>query len=130
MTIQILTLRLADITAGDYLQWVRDPDPPALSGGLRSVGVQGDPLGDTITAILDWAGPAPPAQLAAPSAGLPLSAGVRVWDPLTRCGHLDAGDGRATDEYIAGRGDHEVTAVDTCEADACDEVCVDRQLAV
>jgi hypothetical protein len=58
MSLQILTLELDEITAGDYLQWVRGPD--------------------TITAILDWAGPAPPAQRAAPAAGLPLADGIRI----------------------------------------------------
>jgi hypothetical protein len=77
-SIQILTLELDEITADDYLQWVRDPEPPALDIGLRSIRVDADPVGDTITATLDWAGPAPPAQLAAPAAGLPLADGVRL----------------------------------------------------
>jgi hypothetical protein len=78
MSLQILTLELDEITACDYLQWVRDPDPPALDTGLQSIRVDADPVGDTITAILDWAGPAPPAQRAAPAAGLPLADGIRI----------------------------------------------------
>jgi len=85
---QRLTLRLDGITAADYLQWVRDPDPPALDAGLITVSVEAAPLGDTVTAELDWAGPAPPAARAAPIAGLPLGAGDQVVGssdgPLTR----------------------------------------------
>lgn len=59
MPLQILSLKLDGITAGDYLTWCRDPDPPALDFALRSASVDADPLGDTITAILDWNGPLP-----------------------------------------------------------------------
>ena len=50
MPLQILSLKLDGITAGDYLTWCRDPEPPALDFALRSVSVDADPLGDTITA--------------------------------------------------------------------------------
>ena len=70
MSLQILTLTLDGITAGDYLTWCRDPDPPALDFGLRSISIDADPLGDTITAILDWEQPAPTAATAATAAGL------------------------------------------------------------
>ena len=60
MPLQILTLKLDGITAGDYLAWCRDPDPPALSFALRSVHVDANPLGDTITTTLAWNQPAPP----------------------------------------------------------------------
>jgi hypothetical protein len=36
MPLQILTLKLGSITAGDYLTWCRDPDPPALDYAPRS----------------------------------------------------------------------------------------------
>ena len=78
MSLQILTLKLDGITAGDYLTWCRDPDPPALDFGLRSIRVNADPLGDTITAILDWNQPAPRPAAAATAAGLPLSPGVQI----------------------------------------------------
>lgn len=78
MARQRLTLQLAGITVGDYLQWVRDPDPPALDAGLLAVTVAGAPLGDTVTATLDWAGAAPSAIRAAPLAGLPLGASARI----------------------------------------------------
>jgi hypothetical protein len=39
MSLQILTLKLDGITAGDYLTWCRDPDPPALDYGLCSIRV-------------------------------------------------------------------------------------------
>jgi hypothetical protein len=78
MSPQILTLKLDGITAGDYLTWCRDPDPPALDFALRSISVDADPLGDTITAILDWNQPPPPPSAAAAAAGLPLPAGAEL----------------------------------------------------
>jgi hypothetical protein len=60
MSLQTLTLTLDGITAGDYLTWCRDPDPPALDLALRSISTDVDPLGDTITAILDWNQPRHP----------------------------------------------------------------------
>ncbi len=50
MPLQILSLKLDGITASDYLTWCRDPEPPTLDFALRSVTVDADPLGDTITA--------------------------------------------------------------------------------
>jgi hypothetical protein len=78
MSLQLLTLKLDGITAGDYLTWCRDPDPPALDYGLCSIRVHADPLGDTITAILDSDQPAPAPAAAATAAGLPLSPGVQI----------------------------------------------------
>jgi hypothetical protein len=78
MSLQTLTLRLDGITAGDYLQWCSDPEPAALDFGLRSISIAADPLGDTITAVLDWDRPAPTARAAATAAGLPLTADVRT----------------------------------------------------
>jgi hypothetical protein len=80
MPLQVLTLKLDGVTAGDYLTWCRDPDPPALDFALRSISVDADPLGDTVTAILDWNQPVPTPPTAATAAGLPLSAGVQI-DP-------------------------------------------------
>jgi hypothetical protein len=88
MSLQILTLKLDGITAGDYLTWCRDPDPPALDFALRSIRVNADPLGDSITAILDWNQGAPPPTAAATAAGLPLSADVQIHPPaVTRAPH-------------------------------------------
>lgn len=56
-----------------------DPEPPTRDFALRSVAVDAKPLGDTITAILDWNGPAPQPSAAATAAGLPLSAGVEIY---------------------------------------------------
>jgi hypothetical protein len=70
MALQFLILTLDGITAGDYLAWVRDPEPPALGQDLRSVSVHGDPLGDTIEAVLAWRGAAPAPAVAASVAGL------------------------------------------------------------
>ena len=78
MPLQILTLKLDGMTAEDYLTWCRDPDPPALEYALRTIAINAEPLGDTITAILDWnqCPPAPP--VAASAAGLGLPAGVEL----------------------------------------------------
>ena len=65
MPLQILSLKLDGITAGDYLTWCRDPDPPALDFALRSISIDADPLGDTITASVD------------PGQRLPRSVGVK-----------------------------------------------------
>ena len=78
MPLQILTLKLDGITAGDYLTWCRDPEPPALDYALRSISIDADPLSDTITAILDWSHAPPPCPVAASAAGLPLSTGVQI----------------------------------------------------
>jgi hypothetical protein len=82
MPLQTLTLKLDGITAGDYLTWCRDPEPPALDFALRSISIDADPLGDTITAVLD-PDQSPPLPAAAAAAGLPLSAGVQVQPSLT-----------------------------------------------
>jgi hypothetical protein len=78
MALQTITLLLDDMTAGDYLAYVRDADPPAIGYGLRSVSVHADPLGDTVTAVLDWARTPPPFQRMATAAGLPLGDGIRL----------------------------------------------------
>jgi hypothetical protein len=78
MPLQILTLGLDGITAADYLAWCRDPDPPALDCAHRSIRVKADPLGDTITAVLDWNQPAPSPRAAAAMAGLPLPPGAHL----------------------------------------------------
>jgi hypothetical protein len=93
MPLQILTLKLDGITAGDYLTWCRDPEPPALDYMLRSISIDADPLGDTITAILDWNEPPPTALGAASAAGLPASTGVTVDATLTDKSPLATGTG-------------------------------------
>jgi hypothetical protein len=76
MSVQLLTLTLSGINAGDYMDWVRDPEPPALHLDLRSITVRGDPLGNTIEAVLSWRGSPPVPLVAAPLAGLPLTSDV------------------------------------------------------
>ena len=71
MSRQVLTLKLDEITASDYLTWVRDPDPPAP--GLRSIGIRAEPLGDTIEVALSWEGSAPSPPAAASAAGFPAT---------------------------------------------------------
>jgi hypothetical protein len=83
MPLQTLTLKLDGITAGDYLAWCRDPDRPELGFGLRSVHVDADPLGDTITAVLDWNQPGPAPVAAATAAGLSLLPGARIHPLMT-----------------------------------------------
>jgi hypothetical protein len=73
MILQRLTLTLDGITAGDYMTWVRDPEPPALGRDLDSIAVRGDPLGDTVDALLSWNVAPPDATTAAANAGLPLT---------------------------------------------------------
>ena len=93
MPLQILTLKLNGITAGDYLTWCRDPEPPALDFALRSISIDADPIGDTITAILDWNQPIPAATAAATAAGLPLSAGVQVNELDAQLSRSRSGEG-------------------------------------
>ena len=70
---QQLTLTLDGITAGDYMTWVRDSEPPALGRELDSISVRGDALGDTLEASLSWNVAPPDATAAAATAGLPLT---------------------------------------------------------
>ncbi len=73
MPLQYLTLKLDGITAGDYLAWVRDPEPPALGQSLDSISVRAEPLGDSVEAVLSWSRPPPGVLMAAPAAGLPVT---------------------------------------------------------
>ena len=102
MSLQILSLKLDGITAGDYLTWCRDPDPPALDYALASIRVNADPLGDTITAILDWNQSVPAPAAAAAAAGLPLSSGVQIHRPaIVGVPHMRGG------QRFAGQPDRE-----------------------
>jgi len=88
MPLQILAVKLDGITAGDYLTWCRDPEPPALDFALRSISIDADPLGDTITASLDWKlSPPRSAMSAAAAAGLPVPAGAEIHALLTDRSH-------------------------------------------
>jgi hypothetical protein len=98
MPLQILTLKLDGITAGDYLTWCRDPEPPALNFALRSISIDADPLGDTVTATLDWNEPLPPLPTVATAAGLPLAAGVQI--------HRLLSDESHTEPLVASAGPH------------------------
>jgi hypothetical protein len=73
MPLQVLTLTLDGITAGDYMVWLYDPEPPALGRDLRAVTVRGEPLGETVEAVLSWQGAPPAPSTAAPMAGLALT---------------------------------------------------------
>jgi hypothetical protein len=70
---QHLTLRLDGITAGDYLTWVRDPEPHALGRELRSLSTQAGPLDDHIDVLLVWNSEPPPPRAAATAAGFALT---------------------------------------------------------
>ena len=70
MALRILTLKLDGVTAGDSLAWCRDPHPTALGFARSSVHLDAGPLGDTVTATLDYVRRAPPPSAAATAAGL------------------------------------------------------------
>jgi hypothetical protein len=48
--VQRLTLTLDGITAGDYLAWARDPEPPSLGRELAAIDVRADPQAGTVEA--------------------------------------------------------------------------------
>lgn len=76
MTLQTITLHLDGVTAGDYLAWVRDPEP--APSALRSIALDADPLADRVVATLAWADAAPAPHVAAAAAGLPVTADVKA----------------------------------------------------
>ena len=67
-----LTLVLAGITAEDYLQWIRDPDPPAGTE-LTLISVQATPPGDRIELQLLAHGEPPSHRAAAAATGFPIT---------------------------------------------------------
>jgi hypothetical protein len=71
--VQRLTLTLDGITAGDYLAWARDPEPPSLGRELAAIDVRADPLAGTVEAWLSWMVDPPAPREAARVAGLPLT---------------------------------------------------------
>ena len=75
---QRLTLMLTSIVAGDYLTWVRDPEPPMLGVSLQSVAVSAEPLGDRIEVELCWDDTPPSTRDAAIAAGFPLTPEVAL----------------------------------------------------
>jgi hypothetical protein len=104
MSVQTVTLKIDGITAGDYLTWCRDPDPPALDHGLRSIGIEADPLGDTITATLDWDRSAPGSAAAAAAAGLPLGPEVKIHPPARTAATQGGRDHRFADRLDRQNG--------------------------
>ena len=70
-----LTLLLDGITADDYLQWVRDPDPPDRED-LKLIAVCSSPLDDCIQLELLVEGEPPPPRLAANAVGFPITTNV------------------------------------------------------
>jgi hypothetical protein len=79
---------------------VPGPDPPALDYALRSISIDADPLGDTITAILDWNQPTPRPAPAAAAAGLPLPANTEI-HALTLTDQPLANPQSPTQEHVA-----------------------------
>jgi hypothetical protein len=74
-THQTLTLLLDGITAGDYLQWVRDPDPPNPKH-LTLIAARCATLGDRIQLELLVEGEPLSPSLAANAVGFPITADV------------------------------------------------------
>jgi hypothetical protein len=72
---QTLTLILDGITSDDYLQWIRDPDPPDR-GGLKLISVQSAPLSDRIQLEVISDGELPAARVAAHTLGFPITTDV------------------------------------------------------
>ena len=70
-----VTLLLDGITSDDYIQWIRDPDPPSPLG-LELIAVRTAPLDDHIRLKLVSAGDPPPAASAASAVGFPITAEV------------------------------------------------------
>jgi hypothetical protein len=71
-TLYGLTLVLAGITADDYLQWNRDPDPPTRTE-LKLISAQAAPLGNRIELELLALGEPPSHRAAAIAAGFPIT---------------------------------------------------------
>ncbi len=67
-----LTLWLEGITAGDYLQWIHDPDPPN-DADLELISVTAPSLGERIRVELLSAGNPPPPTTAAHVVGFPIT---------------------------------------------------------
>jgi hypothetical protein len=76
MTYQTLRIQLDGMTAGDYLAYMRDPEPAALGHGLRAVAVRAEPLDDVVEALLTWDAAPADACRAAAMAGFPTGAEV------------------------------------------------------
>jgi hypothetical protein len=74
-THQTLTLLLDGITADDYLQWVRDPDPPDRKD-LTLIAACSAPLGDRIQLELLVEGEPLSPSLAANTVGFPITPDV------------------------------------------------------
>ena len=74
--IQRLAVVLGGMTAGDYLAWVWDSEPPALGRDLRSVTVDADPVGERIDLELVWDRQPPAPNAAVAAAGFPLTPDV------------------------------------------------------
>src|ERR1700749_805537 len=65
-------LLLDGITPDDYMQWIRDPEPPKRDD-LKLITATATALGDTIQMELLSAGEPPPAAAAASAAGFPIT---------------------------------------------------------
>src|SRR5437879_4658839 len=67
-----VTLFLDGITSDDYMQWIRDPEPPNRDD-LKLVTATATALGDTIQLELLSTGEPPPAAVAASAVGFPIT---------------------------------------------------------
>jgi hypothetical protein len=86
-TLHTLTLVLAGMTSDDYLQWVRDHDPPE-HGTLALISVRATPVGDRIQLGLICEGELPVASAAAEAVGFPIVPEVvAIESGLAEVGH-------------------------------------------
>ena len=67
-----VTLFLDGITPDDYMQWIRDPDPPNRDD-LKLITATATAPGDTIQLELLSTGDPPPAAVAASAVGFPIT---------------------------------------------------------
>lgn len=67
-----VTLLLDGITPDDYMQWIRDPEPPNRDD-LKLITATATALGDTIQLELLSIGEPPPAAVAASAVGFPIT---------------------------------------------------------
>jgi hypothetical protein len=124
--VQSLLIGMDGITAGDYLAWVRDPEPLALDHALRSVAINAAPLGDLVNIELVWAGQPPTTPgAAAVAAGFALTPGVVAVPSATCTADKQRAQSRARragsfPERVSQRASAECGSRAPCQSELCD----------